>query len=135
IVSRAVERPQAVVALDDRYRLEGVWQPSVYSSPSVILFVESAEAQSPDAIFAVDVTRTPGGDVVSHYRPAPDTTDQVSDELATEAERIGLNPDLTVEGQRFVLIEIYLPIGTTRNGFVTIFGSTRSPSAVFGRDQ
>ena len=56
--------------------------------------------------------------------------------MAAAAEQVGLNPDLTIDGQRYLLVNIYTPVGTTRNGFMTLFAtSTGAPEMVLGRDQ
>ena len=44
--------------------------------------------------------------------------------MAAAAEQAGLNPDLTIDGQRYVLVDIYTPVGTTRNGFMTLFATS-----------
>ena len=63
-----------------------------------------------------------------HRTPGPETV--------AAAEQAGLNPDLTIGGQHYVLVDIYTPIGTTRNGFMTLFAtSTEAPEMVLGRDQ
>jgi hypothetical protein len=136
IVSHAVDRPQALVALDARYHLAAVWVPSVYSSTSAVLFVADAAASAPDVVYAVDVSRTPAGDSIGEYALAADDAPPVDGDLAARAEQAGLHTDLVVDGQRYVLVDVFVPVGTTQNGFVTIFGTPgESPPTVLGRDQ
>ncbi|WP_193615425.1 hypothetical protein [Desertimonas flava] len=131
---QVTDQPQVLAAGDQRLRLQQVAQPSIYSSPSVILFVADADDPAPDIVYALDVSRTVVGDALGEYRPVDDgeAPDQA---MATAAEQVGLNADLTIAGRDYVLVDIYTPIGTTRNGFMTLFGpSTGSPEVVFGRD-
>jgi hypothetical protein len=133
---QVTERPQVITAADERYGLEQVWQPSVYSSTSVILFAQDPANPDPTVIYAVEVSQTVVGDVIGEYRPA-DETAQPSEEVTAAAEQGGLNPDLTINGQVFNLVDVYTPTGTTSNGFMTLFGTTTedTPELLLGRDQ
>ncbi len=127
-------RPQTISALDARYHLQAVWQPSAYSSTSVILFVEDPADPAPNVIYGLDVSESVVGDAIGEYR-RPDDTAQGTDELAA-AEAAGLHPDLVINGQLYVLVDVYTPAGTTSNGFVTLFGTTtdETPDLLLGRD-
>jgi hypothetical protein len=130
------ERPQVLTALDQTYRLEAIWQPAVYSSTSVLLFVEDPEDESPAVIYALDVSHSPAGDAVGEYRLATD--DAPAAEVAAPAGAEGLHPDLTINGERYTLVAVYTPAGTTRNGFMTLFGTVTEQGdavRVLGRDQ
>jgi hypothetical protein len=130
----ASEQPQTITALDQRYRLEQTWQPSVYSSTSVILFVEDPAEPTPAVVYGLNVTESSGGDAVGEYRSVDEPT-QPPAELAAAAEQAGLHADLVINGQTYVLTEIYTPAGTTRNGFMTLFGSTTDAEVLLGRDE
>ena len=44
--------------------------------------------------------------------------------MIAAAEQAGLNPDLTINGLLYDLVNVYTPTGTTRNGFITLFATT-----------
>ena len=79
------------------------------------------------------------GEVVGEYR-LPGETNDPSEEMVARAEEVGINPDLTINGQRYLLVNVYAPAGTTTNGFVTLFsaGPTESEGTsdiLLGRDK
>jgi hypothetical protein len=129
------ERPQTISADDDSYRLTQVWQPSLYSSTTVILFVSDPADTAPEVIYAVDVAQTPSGDAIGEYRLSGDTAPG-SEPPTDAAEQFGLHPDLTVNGLVYDLVAVFTPAGTTRNGFVTLFqaASDEAPTMLLGRD-
>jgi hypothetical protein len=131
----ASEQPQTITSLDQRYRLERAWQPSVYSSTSVILFAEDPAEPTPTVVYGLNVTQTAVGDAVGEYRSVDEPT-QPSAELAAAAEQAGLHADLVINGETYVLGDIFTPAGTTRNGFMTLFASTtdEDAQALLGRD-
>jgi hypothetical protein len=57
--------------------------------------------------------------------------------MIAAAEQAGLNPDLTINGLDYILVDVYMPTGTTRNGFMTLFGTTTegTPEMLLGRDK
>ena len=118
---QVTERPQVISTGDQRYRMEQVWQPSVYSSTSVILFVEDPADPAPEVIYGLDVSDTAVGDAIGEYRLPDDSA--TPEEITAAAEEAGLNPDLTINGQTYNLIDVYRPTGTTSNGFITLFGT------------
>jgi len=132
---QVIERPQVITAMDQSYRLGQVWQSSVYSSTSVILFVQDPANPAPEIIYGLNVAQSPAGNSIGEYRLSGETT-QPSDEMSTAAEQAGLNPDLTIDGQVYVLVNVYSPTGTTSNGFMTLFGATTegTPEVLLGRD-
>jgi len=133
---QVTEQPQVIATGDQSYRLGQVWQSSVYSSTSVILFVQDPATPAPEVIYGLNVSQTVVGDVIGEYQLAPEDS-QSSDEMSAAAEQAGLNPDLTINGQVYVLVDVYTPTGTTRNGFITLFGTTSegTPDMLLGRDQ
>ena len=128
-------RPQVIAAADEQFRLNQAWQSSIYSSTTVLLFASDPENAAPDLFYGVDISGSARGDAVGEYRLSNET-DQPSDELAAAATEAGLNPDLIVAGQRYLLTGIYLPAGTTTNGFVTLFSPATEgvENRVLGRD-
>ena len=128
-------QPQVIAAGDQTYHLQEVWQPSTYSSLSIILFVE--DPAGPDPRRHLRTRRLAHCCRRRHRRvPAAGRQRTAREEMAAAAEQVGLNPDLTIDGQRYLLVDIYTPVGTTRNGFMTLFAtSTEAPEVVLGRDQ
>jgi hypothetical protein len=133
---QVTERPQVISTGDERYRVDQVWQPSVYSSTSVILFVDDPADPAPEIIYGLNVSDTVVGDAIGEYRRLAEPT-QPSEELTAAAGEAGLNPDLTINGQTYNLIDVYRPTGTTSNGFITLFGTSAegTPEVLLGRDQ
>ncbi|HYO29052.1 MAG TPA: hypothetical protein VER37_00610, partial [Thermomicrobiales bacterium] len=74
--------------------------------------------------------------VVGEYAPEGEIR-EASAEIREAAEANGLNPDLVLAGlQRYVLVAIWEPSGSTANGWVTFF-STEAAGAgemLLGRD-
>jgi hypothetical protein len=128
-------RAQRISLGDQVFRLTGTWVPSIYSSVTVILFVPDAEAELPQTMYAVNVNTTNSGDAIGEYRVA-EGNEAAGDDLQAVAAEAGINPDLTVNGVRYVLVNVYLPVGSTTNGFVTIFatGDAGDRELVLGRD-
>jgi hypothetical protein len=133
---QVTERPQVISTDDQRYHMDQVWQPSVYSSTSVILFVEDPADPAPEVIYGLNVSDTVVGDAIGVYSRIADPA-QPSEELTAAAGEAGLNPDLTINGQTYNLVDVYLPTGTTSNGFITLFGTPTegTPEVLLGRDQ
>ena len=133
---QVTERPQVISTGDERYRVEQVWHPSVYSSTSVILFVQDPADPAPEVIYGLNVSDTVVGDAIGEYSRAAEPA-QATEELTAAAEEAGLNPDLTINGQMYDLVDVYHPTGTTSNGFITLFGTTveGTSEVLLGRDQ
>jgi len=129
-------RPQRITGEEQQFRLVDTWLPSIYSSTTVILFVEDAENAAPEVFYAVNVYNTVVGEVVGEYRQV-EQNDMPSEEIVAAAESAGINPDLTVEGRRYLLVNVYSPVGTTTNGFVTLFSAAGEGEAeiLLGRDK
>ncbi|MBA2468766.1 MAG: hypothetical protein H0V37_05125 [Chloroflexia bacterium] len=128
-------RARVIAGADQEFRLLQAWQQSIYSSITVILFAEDPEDAAPDVFYAVNIFSSVSGDAVGEYRISNDT-DTPSEEMVAAAEQSGLNPDLIVEGQRYLLVNVYVPSGTTTNGFVTLFAATveGESNLLLGRD-
>ena len=133
---QVTERPQVISTGDQRYRIDQVWQPSTYSSTSVILFVQDPADPAPEVIYGLNVSDTVVGDAIGEYSRTAEPA-QPSEELTAEAEEAGLNPDLTINGQTYDLVDVYRPTGTTSNGFITLFETSTegTPEVLLGRDQ
>jgi hypothetical protein len=133
------DQPRVISAggqADQQYTLLATWRPSMYSSTTVILFAEDPENQASGVIYAVDVSNTVVGEVIGEYR-LPGESNEPSQEMVAAAEDAGINPDLTINGQVYLLVAIYEPAGTTTNGFVTLYSSGPEQDAAFllGRDK
>ena len=55
---QVTDQPQVIAADDQTYHLQGVWQPSTYSSLSVILFVQDPQDPTPGVIYGLDVSHS-----------------------------------------------------------------------------
>jgi hypothetical protein len=132
---QVTERPQVLSTGDQQFRVEQVWQPSVFSSTSVILFAGDPADPAPDVIYGLDVSDTVVGGAIGEYR-RPAEQAQPSEELTTAAEEAGLHPDLTINGETYNLVDIYRPTGTTSNGFLILYGTSTeaTPEVLLGRD-
>ncbi len=103
---------------DQSYALQRTLVQSVYSSVSVILYVEQADDPAPAVLYARQGKDDP---TIARYEPEGEIR-EASAELREAAEAVGINPDLTLNGRRYILIEIYEPVGATGNGFITFYG-------------
>lgn len=117
---------------DANYSLVGRYERSIYSSVTAILFVDDAENAEPPIIYALRVD----ADVVGRYEPESESVQAPADELAEQARQAYVNPDLLLNGRRYVLTEILTPQGSTTNGFVTLYAipNRETPDLFLGVD-
>jgi hypothetical protein len=129
------DRAQVITAADQRYRLSQTWLPSIYSDVSVLVFAADPEATTPETLYTVNVYNSVVGDVIGEYRLAAEN-DEPSEDMVAAAQQAEINPDLTIDGVRYILVNVYRPIGTTTNGFMTLFSATAAgaPDVILGRD-
>jgi hypothetical protein len=127
---------QRIQAGDQVFRLAAVWTLSLHASASVNLFVANSDEQSPEMYYGISVSNTVVGDVIGEYRKA-DASAEPDEATVTLGARYGLYGDLTVRGQRYLLVNVFLPVGTTTNGFLTLFSTTGEGEAerLLGRDK
>jgi hypothetical protein len=127
---------QRIQAGEQGLRLTAVWTKAIHTSGSVNLYVANPDEQSPEVYYGVNVSNTVVGDVIGEYRKA-DANAQPEEGMVTAGERYGLHADLTVRGQRYLLVNVFLPVGTTTNGFLTLFSATGEGEAalLLGRDK
>ncbi|HET9661315.1 MAG TPA: hypothetical protein VFP05_13345 [Thermomicrobiales bacterium] len=127
---------QRIQSGDQVFRLTAVWTPSIHTSESVILFVANADEQASDVYYGVNVSNTVVGDVIGEYRKA-DADAEPEDAMVTLGAQYGIYADLTIRGQRYLLVNVFLPVGTTTNGFLTLFSATGegAPQILLGRDK
>jgi hypothetical protein len=119
--------PRVITAEDQRYVLDETWQRSIYSSVTVIVYAQEANAIDPPRVFAVQVD----GDVIAEYVPEGGDVVEASPELRARAEEVNINPDLVLGGgRRYLLVNLWSPLGTTTNGWVTVY----SPEGVVGAE-
>lgn len=110
--------PRVITTRDTRYVLDATWERSIYSSVTVIVYAQDAEAADPPRVFAVQVD----GDVIAEYVPEGGDVVEASPELRARAEEVNINPDLVLGGgRRYLLVNLWSPIGTTTNGWVTLY--------------
>jgi len=110
--------PRVITAGDDRYVLDETWQRSIYSSVTVIVYAQDPNATDPPRVFAVQVD----GDVIAEYVPEGGDVVEASPELRARAEEVNINPDLVLGGgRRYLLVNLWSPLGTTTNGWVTVY--------------
>ncbi|MDF2762079.1 MAG: hypothetical protein K0S83_813, partial [Thermomicrobiales bacterium] len=111
---------QVITAGDESYVLAETWQRSIYSSVTAIIFAQDPNAPDPPRVFAVPVD----GDVIAEYVPEVGDAVEAPAELRALAEEAGINPDLVLAGdRRYLLVNLWSPIGTTTNGWVTLYSS------------
>jgi hypothetical protein len=111
---------QVITAGDESYVLGETWHRSIYSSVTAIVFAQDPAAPNPPRVFAVPVD----GDIVAEYVPEVGDVVEAPAELRARAEEAGINPDLVLAGSgRYLLVNLWTPIGTTTNGWVTLYSS------------
>jgi hypothetical protein len=111
---------QVITAGDESYVLGETWQRSIYSSVTAIVFAQDPTAPDPPRVFAVPVD----GDVIAEYVPEVGDVVKAPAELRARAEEVGINPDLVLAGnRRYLLVNLWSPVGTTTNGWVTLYSS------------
>jgi len=111
---------QVITAGDQSYVLAETWHRSIYSSVTAIVFAQDPSAADPPRVFAVPVD----GDVIAEYVPEVGDVEAPA-ELRARAEEAGINPDLVLAGnRRYLLVNLWSPVGTTTNGWVTLYSST-----------
>lgn len=127
---------RTVNAADRPYQLLQTWQPWIYGSLSILLFIDDLENASPETIYAVDVHDSVVGELVAEYRLA-EGDEQPTEAIATALGGTDFNPDLILNGQRYVVVAIFYPVGTTTNGFLTLFSSDPDGDSdiLIGRDK
>lgn len=116
---RVLTLPGAEGQPDIQYIAGDPWMRSVYSSVSLILYTASPDTETPERIFA----RAVDADVIGEYVPEG-SGDLASEDVLAAAEDAGILPELTLggEGPRYVLVSLWNPIGTTTNGWLTLYG-------------
>jgi hypothetical protein len=111
---------QVITAGDESYVLGETWHRSIYSSVTAIVFAQDPAAPNPPRVFAVPVD----GDIIAEYVPEVGDVVEAPAELRARAEEAGINPDLVLAGSgRYLLVNLWTPIGTTTNGWVTLYSS------------
>jgi hypothetical protein len=111
---------RVITAGDQRYVLRETWQRSIYSSVTSIVFAQDPDAPDPERVFAVPVD----GDVIAEYVPEGGDVVEASAELQARAEEMEINPDLVLAGgRRYLLVNLWSPVGTTTNGWVTLYST------------
>jgi hypothetical protein len=107
---------QVVAAADQSYRVAETWQQVAYSSVAVILYAPDGADLSSPRLYAKRVDAS----VIGEYG-AESEAGEVSNAVAQDADTYEINTDLIIGGNRYVLVSVWTPSGTTTNGFVTLF--------------
>jgi hypothetical protein len=111
---------QVITSGDQRYVLGESWQRSIYSSVTVIVYAQDPSTADPPRVFAVPVD----GDVIAEYVPEGGDVVEAPEELRARADELGVNPDLVLGGgRRYLLVNLWAPVGSTTNGWVTLYSS------------
>ena len=111
---------RVITSGDLRYVLGEAWQRSIYSSVTVIVYAQEPNAADPPRVFAVPVD----GDVIAEYVPEGGDVVEAPAELRARADELEINPDLVLGGgRRYLLVNLWSPVGTTTNGWVTLYSS------------
>jgi hypothetical protein len=90
--------------------------PSLYSSLSLEIYVADPEAGLPDRLLGYSV----GNDAFGEY-VVEGSAEAATQEVLDRAESFGIHPTLVLEGQRYVLVALWTPFGTTTNGWLTLY--------------
>jgi hypothetical protein len=118
---------------DSQYIANDPWQRSFYSSVSLLLYVPDPEAVSPDRIFGVAID----ADVIGEYVLEEEGI-AASEEVLASAAESDMLPELRLGtgNERYVLASLWLPFGTTTNGWLTLYGpeGDDAPAQLLGVD-
>ena len=110
---------QVITAGDESYVLAETWQRSIYSSVTAIIFAQDPNAPDPPRVFAVWSTATSSPSTSPRWG-----TRSRRPRSCERWPRSGINPDLVLAGdRRYLLVNLWSPIGTTTNGWVTLYSS------------
>lgn len=114
-----------------RYRAAGSLEPVSYSSVSMVLYVTDAEAVSHDRIHGHSVAADAFGEFVPEGE-----ADQSNQEVIDEAAQYDIPSQFVIGTQRYVLVALWTPFGTTTNGWLTLYGveSEGAPDQLIGLD-
>ncbi|MDP9366587.1 MAG: hypothetical protein M3Q10_20565, partial [Chloroflexota bacterium] len=111
---------RVITAADQTYVLDETWRRSVYSSVTLILFAQDPDSLDPPRLFGDPVDE----DVIAEYVPEGGDVVEAPAELQEAAAEVGINPDLVLGGgRRYLLVNLWRPVGTTTNGWVTLYSS------------
>lgn len=114
-----------------RYRAADPWQRSIYSSLSLEVYVEDPEAGLPNRFMGYSI----GFDVFGEYALEGEA-EGASQEVVDRAESLGVHQEVVIEGQRYVLVALWTPFGTTTNGWLTLYSvdGEDAPDRLVGLD-
>lgn len=124
--------PQILVAGNQQYGLTARWSRSIYSSVSVILYAANPNVATPPLIYAQAV----GSQVIAQYAPPGEITTPPPG-LLSAAQAAGINPDLTLQGKRYILMALWTPTGVSADGWVTLYaptGTAQPPDTLIATD-
>jgi len=107
------------------------WSRAVYSSVTVVLYVADPAVKTPDRVYARTVDT---GQIAEYVLANADVT--LTARAVQAAGAAGLNPDLTLASQRYVLVTVWKLVGATADGWVTLYAapSEGTPKSLIGVD-
>lgn len=113
------------------YRAAGTLMPTSYSSTSMVLYVSDVEASPHDRILGHSVSEDAFGEFVPEGE-----AEQVGQDVVDQATQYGIPGEFVIGGQRYVLVALWTPFGTTTNGWMTLYGvdGQDAPDQLIGLD-
>ena len=113
------------------YRATAPLVPVSYSSVSMVLYVSDASATAHDRILGHSVS----ADAFGEYVPEGQA-EQASQEVVDKAGQYGIPSQFVIGSQRYVLVALWTPFGTTTNGWLTLYGTDgeAAPEQLIGLD-
>lgn len=113
------------------YRAAGSLEPTSYSSISMVLYVTDAEAASHDRIHGYSVAADAFGEFVPEGE-----AEQANQDVIDRAALYDIPSQFVIGDQRYVLVAVWTPFGTTTNGWMTLYGvdGETTPNQLIGLD-
>ena len=99
------------------YRATTPLMPTSYSSVSLVLYVADAQATPHDRILGHSVSANSFGEYVPEG-----AAEHASQEVVDKAATYGIPNQFVIGTQRYVLVALWTPFGTTTNGWLTLYG-------------
>jgi hypothetical protein len=113
------------------YRATEPLVPTSYSSISMVLYVSDAAAPTHNRILGHSVANDAFGEFVPEGQADP-----AAQEVIDNAAQFGIPSEFVIGSQRYVLVALWTPFGTTTNGWLTLYGvdGQATPDQLVGLD-
>lgn len=113
------------------YRATEPMEPVSYSSLSLVLYVSDADAATHDRILGFSVANDAFGEFVPEGQ-----AEQAGQEVIDKAAQYDIPSQFVIGSQRYVLVALWTPLGTTTNGWLTLYGvdGEAAPDQLIGLD-